>query len=203
MLSSSEFHKDFLAFKISAREIGVHGLSFVRDLSKEALSALIFEPKNEEFSWRAQGPTILHSRLERENDHSFAVHLSAEVQLYCVCVRCLSPVNHSLSVCFFIRMLEREHLRGRNTNYENWQFESESVAINLDEEDLSVGYFSEQCIDLGVILREQIFMLVPDYPQCGSTNGSLEASCDKALLVLPNDDGHRESPFVKLFNKIK
>lgn len=203
MLSSAEFHRDFLAFRISTHEIGVNGLKFARNVSPQALSALIFEPQNEAFSWHAQGETVVHYSLERENDHSFRINVSGELTLSCACVRCLDPVVHRFSVALTMRMLEKEHLSSHDDEVSEWQFDSAEIDMSLDG-DAPVGYFSDKCIDLGVILREQIFLQVPDYPQCGSLNGSSTASCGKSLpLLREGEDANRDNPFVKLLSKTR
>src|SRR5258705_48317 len=81
------------------------------------------------------------------------------------------------------------------TALDDWQFDSTEVDMNEDNESV-VGYFSDKCIDLGIILRDQIFLDLPDYPQCGPVNGDTKASCSKILPL--EGDQIRDNPFVKL-----
>jgi uncharacterized metal-binding protein YceD (DUF177 family) len=196
MISSVEFHSDFLAFRISTNEVGVEGLKFSRHLSEEALSALLFEPKIPSFSWRALSDIQVEAFLERENDHSFKVLLKADFLLTSSCARCLEPLSERFFLDFSIRMIEAEHLGINIEDTDDYQFDS--YEIDESGEDLPVGYFSARCIDLGVILREQIFFEAPDYPHCQSKDDGL--SCN-AKIKYESDDKSASHPFSKLLNK--
>jgi uncharacterized metal-binding protein YceD (DUF177 family) len=201
MLRSSEFHKDFFALRISVHEIGVTGLNFVKNISVDALSALLFEPNNSLFSWKSTNQTVVRFRLERENEHSFVVSTETDCVLSCTCVRCLDPVSVSLPLDFSIRMLEKEHFQ---SDADPVDFIFESSEIDSDKDDNpQVGYFSDKSIDLGIILRDQIFLKVPDYPQCGMAKGSSHAICNKSLPLPQAKREPRENPFVKLLYKTK
>lgn len=188
---SAEFHRDFIPFKISTSEIGVSDYSASRTLSVAAIDAMLREPTLPEFSWHATKDAMVHFTIERENDHSFIVHVKTWVSLSSLCVRCLNPVEYELSLDFSERMLEKEHL---GIDAEDLSFDSEESG---DEEDL-VGYFANQCIDVGVILRDQVFFCVPDYPHCPQENES-SARCGEVSHL----DKDNENPFVKFFNKTK
>jgi uncharacterized metal-binding protein YceD (DUF177 family) len=200
MLSSLSFHKDFSALRFSTHDIGVVGVSLKQSISAEAISALIFEPHNQDFTWVAQKPAELHLEIERENDHCFKVHVQATLVLNNTCVRCLKPVSKPFCLDFLIRMMEKKHL-GLDDNYDSLA-EGGSIEIDIskDDEDL-VGYFSGTCIDLGIILRDQIFLEVPDYPQCDGAECSLPLSGIKGLNALDRDDERGNNPFVKLLKK--
>lgn len=198
MLSSLEFHKEFHTFSIPIHEIGVNGLRLRQPISKEALSSLLFEPKNELFSWRALDGASVRFEIERENEHIFIVQLSALCPVGSPCVRCLDLVCQDLAIECRVRMLECEHL-GIDPGI--------GVDLSLDDEsqqdilkcDSSVGYFSKKRIDLGIILRDQIFLMVPDYPQCSKKQG---ASCNNALDLVREEESP-DNPFVQFFKKAK
>lgn len=197
MLSSLEFHKDFKAWRVSTHEIGVSGFNFSQNISQEALTALLFEPNNQDFSWRAEEEALVNFKLERENDHSFIVFIKTNLLLSNPCVRCLDPVSLPLNLDFSVRMLEKEHFGSDEDN-----FSCLTEDDFLDNNEALVGYFSHKCIDLGIILRDQIFLEVPDYPQCGMGKDAV-ATCNKSLPLTKNQDGQQENPFVKLFRKSK
>lgn len=196
MISSAEFHSDFLAFRISTQEVGVDGLKFARSVSKEALSALLFEPKIPSFSWQALNDIVVEALLERENDHSFKVWLRADFLLTSSCARCLDRISERFFLDFSIRMMAAEHLGINPEHADDYQFDS--YEIDESGEDLPVGYFSARCIDLGVILREQIFFEAPDYPHCKSKDDGL--SCNTKINS-GSDDKSASHPFSKLLDK--
>lgn len=203
MLSSAEFHKDFLALRVATHEIGVNGFDFTHEISADALSALIFEPNNATFSWKACKITTAHFHLERENDHAFKAKVRLTANLTCTCVRCLNEVSYICSLDFEIRLLEMEHLGIDESTALGWSADTFEVDLSAEDEAL-VGYFSEKSIDLGLILRDQIFLQVPDYPHCGISNDALHASGCKTLPIESVEDEKRHNnPFVKLFGKTK
>jgi uncharacterized metal-binding protein YceD (DUF177 family) len=195
MLPSSEIHIDLQALIVSTLEVGVRGLSFERSLKPEALNALLLEPGND-FGWSTSANSLVSCSLEQENAHAYRVHIKSSLTLNCACVRCLEIVPHALELDFVIRMLEKEAHKEEEFP-EELCFDGDS-ALNGDE--ALVGYFSARSIDLGQILREQIFLEVPDYPKCGGDRALIKKAC--STLIDQNGESHRrENPFIKLFNK--
>lgn len=192
MLSSIEFHKEFSPLIVSTNEVGVDGLKLKHIISQQALDALLFEPSDAEFCWKSNSQAEIYCELERENDHSFKVSFQGELNLYTLCGRCLNQLNVPCKLDFGIRMIEKKHL------FENEAECSFDTADLVSNEPL-VGYFSDRCIDLGVILRDQIFLQMPDYPQCVSDGSFL--SCNKSLAQANENNQHNDNPFVKLFKK--
>lgn len=192
MLSSLEFHKDFSPLRVSTNEIGVDGLKLKQTLSVAAMDALLFEPSDPDFCFKSRAPLTLSCLLERENEHSFKVSLQGDLTLYTLCGSCLDPMDIPCPIDFHIRMMEEEHIFGP----EDLSFDSADVK----GDDPLVGYFRDRCIDLGIILREQIFLQMPDYPQCAGVDGSFRA-CNKSLLASDENSLRNDNPFVKLFKK--
>lgn len=203
MLSSVEFHKDFAALRVNEREIAVNGLVLKEEISSEALSALIFEPKNIEFSWRCEKNVVVNARITRENDHGFLLDLNTSLSLTCTCVRCLEPVSLAMEVSFAGRLLESEHLGLEEHNAETAG--SFDISVDLSEEADDVAYFSGKTLDLGIVLRDQIFLMVPDYPHCGMSKDALSASgCAFSPSICKEQEAElRDNPFVKRFGKNK
>ena len=196
MISSADFHKDFSSLHIATHEIGVGGMKLVQTLSPNTLSALLFEPNNQMFSWQAMIPVAISFDLERENAHSFKVAIAGVFTLNSVCVGCLEPLEHQFSLDFSIRMLEKEHFVTHATESTEWKFDSDELDMSIDES-LSVGYFANHCIDLGVLLRDQIFYEAPDYPHCLSCNHR------STKADLEDDERKQNNPFLKLLNKTR
>lgn len=197
MLSSAEFHSDFKALIISTLEVGVTGLTLEKEIRAQALTSLLAEADST-FSWKALEPTLVSFFVEQENAHSYKVHAKAELILHCACVRCLTLVAHRIPLDFSIRMLEDSDHKLQDEEIHEMSLDSDSL---LDENDFPVGYFSQRSIDLGLILREQIFLEVPDYPKCGGDRAKDKKAC--APLLSAEQDSVRENPFAKLLKRPK
>jgi uncharacterized metal-binding protein YceD (DUF177 family) len=189
MLSSSKFHSDFASWLLATNEVGINGLILSHRVSAEALSALIKEPNDDLFSWISQTPSDIKFIITRENDHAFKINLSGKLTLYSPCTRCLEPVSHEIDLDFTIIMIENAELLAAAVNPRESMFDSESAS---DGESQTVGYFSGRHLDLGLILREQIFLEVPDYPHC-------QATCKQDTALLDSTMSTRENPFVKFW----
>jgi len=196
MLSSSQFHSDFKALVISTLEVGVLGLKLKREIKAEALTRLLAEA-DITFSWRALNNAVVSIEIEQESAHAYLAHINTELMLESACVRCLNAIAHRIPISFSIRMLEDEEKHKLDQKPDEMTIESDSL---MDEEDVLVGYFSGKSIDLGLILREQIFLEVPDYPRCGGDMAINKKSCE---LLLKEHEATEvpANPFVKLLKK--
>jgi len=196
MLSSSQFHSDFKALIISVLEVSLQGLKLEQEIKANALTALLAEP-DATFSWQALDPVFVSFFIEQENAQSYIVHVKSELKLYCACVRCLNLIAHLIPLNFSIRMLAAE---------EEKQEEALEISLDsdslLDEGEMPVGYFLKRSIDLGLILREQIFLEVPDYPKCGGLMAINKEPCE-SLPSEAKEAPIRENPFAKLLKKPK
>ena len=197
MLASSQFHNDFATWTVSVYEIGVNGLNLKRSLSTAALSALLKEQHNEIFSWQLLEPSEVEISISRDNDKAFKVHMCCSLILSCSCVRCLEPTSFKLALDFIITMMEGSEL-GPDEIPGDYSFDSDCVETT-DDSDNAVGYFFGRTIDLGLILREQIFLEVPDYPECQSPAAMIKATCKAPLALLSTPVSTRENPFVKFW----
>lgn len=165
--------------------MGVDGLNLKQTISIDAINALLFEAGDPDFCFKSRELALLTCFLERENDHAFRVSIKADLKLYSQCGMCLEPLDIPCHLDFSILMIEGE----------------EVLLPEIDGAELmsdpSVGYFSGRCIDLGLILRDQIFLQMPDYPQCESQGLT---PCNKSLL-LESESVSVKNPFVKFFKK--
>lgn len=71
------------------------------------------------------------------------------------CVRCLNPI--SMEIANKIKLFLYS---------EDGTFVKEPGEKELSEKDLEFGFYSGDRIDLGEFLREQILLILPDYPLC-------------------------------------
>jgi len=197
MFSSSQFHSDFAPWVVSTHEIGVNGLKLSRSVGIEAFNALLKEQNDSLFSWQLMHATQADFLITRENDKAFKVHVKSHIIVRCACVRCLEPVGFELDLNFVITMMEGSEL-GPDEIAGDYSFDSDCVEANADT-DTAVGYFFHRNIDLGLILREQIFLEVPDYPECQSPKAMAQATCKPATALLSKEVSTRENPFVKFW----
>lgn len=198
MLASKDFHKEFSSLVVPLNDIGVNGYDYKGLLSAEALSALIQEPHDQMFSYSSQTESALAFFIERENDHCFKVNIQTTLHLTGSCVRCLKPLTHEISLDFWVRMLDGVHLGVQEEQEKLGFLDEHDFDMNSDAD--TVGYFYQRCIDVGLILREQIFLEAPDYPQCSHTN------CETLLRGIMGALGKDEkypynNPFAKLLKK--
>lgn len=196
MLSSADFHSDFKSWTVSTHEVGVIGLLFERYVPDETLTALLKEKDRGIFSWKAKGPSLVRFSLNQEGTQAFTLTLAGTLHLCSACTKCLNEIEHEIELKLHMRLLEQEVVHNEDKDDE-LVFDSDSLD---DENDSVVGYFSKKSIDLGLILREQIFFSVPDYPYCGGPFAVEKEDC-RVLLLTSSDDKPRESPFMKLLKK--
>jgi uncharacterized protein len=138
----------------------------------------------------------LQCLLDRGDDNTVHVrgHLSAEVGLECG--RCLEP---------FVVPLEQEldlfYLPHRPD-----QGEEEEDEVELSDRDMVVAYYRNDTLDLGEILREQLFLAMPLARVCREDCRGLCRTCGANLNVAacacpPEEKGSPFSPLRGLFDK--
>lgn len=141
-----------------------------------------------EDSFRLEGGR-LQSHLDRGDDDTVHVrgHLSAEVGLQCG--RCLEPFRLPLE-----QELDLFYLPHRPD-----QGEEEEDEVELSDRDMVVAYYRDDTLDLGEVLREQIFLALPLAHVCREDCKGLCRSCGAnrnlaACACVPETD----SPFASL-----
>lgn len=194
MLSSASFHSDFKSWHVSTHEVGVIGVSLEQSLSLEALSALIYEKDRGLFGWAAKNPHSVHFKITQEGTDAFKLELKGVLRLFSSCTKCLEEIEHEIDVSVSMRLLEQTL-----PDQERQELLFDSDALE-DVDEAVVGYFYQKSIDLGLILREQIFLSVPDYPHCGIAPAVKKEACERSFLV-PTDDKPQKNPFMTLLNK--
>lgn len=176
-------YPDLEALKVSTSEIGASPFELRGELSASSVSFLLLEPTRQDYSWQARESFSPVFSLTRENNHTFKVLGQARLVLANSCVRCLELVDHEIKLDFTLRLLEKR--------------ENQREALDFDyNSDYTVEYFSNRQIDLAQILREQIFLALPDYPQCS-------VGCETFIPLANVDEGKvgKQNPFLKFLEK--
>ncbi len=112
------------------------------------------------------------------------------VEMQLTCVRCLDDFKWPLQNRF--RYLLWPQLKA-----------SVSKEKELQQDDLEVFYFEGEYIDLRPLVREQIYLNLPQYPHCKEDCLGMCSRCGENLNTTPcacPQDSRRQSPFSVLQN---
>lgn len=197
---STDFHKNLSAFVILTSEVGLKGFRLEKEIGIEPLNCMLKE-SSERPSWHAKKPICPSFLIEKESEQSYLVLAKVNLELFYPCVRCLEEVQHDFNFDFKIRMLPGKKLSlDELTEFSDEKFFS-TDDLNSEDSALAVGYFSDQKIDLALILREQIFLELPDYPSCKSDKMINSNPCRMDFIDISDSEFKLQNPFVKFFNK--
>ncbi|MCA9508710.1 MAG: DUF177 domain-containing protein [Myxococcales bacterium] len=197
MLSSIDFHSDFKTWIVPTHEIGTIGLSFEKMISAQTLCALLHEKNRNDFTWKAKNDHRVRCKLIHEGTSAFMLDMTGRLELFSSCARCLNEIQHSIEINLHMRLLEQKMVDAQESNLE-LIFDSDS--LQDDENEIVTGYFLRKSIDLGLILREQIFFSVPDYPYCGGPLAVKKEGCGLSIVTSPDHEPPK-NPFIKLLKK--
>ena len=161
----------------------------------------------------ALDPAVLHLEGEKSFDlqqgrlkvhldkgEESTVHVQGKLQarLGLECGRCLEPValavDHPVDLFYLPRHKES-------------QAEEQDADVQLSDHQMVVAYYDQDLLDLGEMVREQIFLLVPMRrlcredcrgicPECGKNNNNERCEC-----VPPTSPDPRLAGLGKLFDK--
>ena len=134
--------------------------------------------------------------LERGDDESVHVRGSLEARLGLQCGRCLEPFD--LNVNQQLDLFYLPHRPGHG--------EEEEEDVQLSDRDMVVAYYRDDVLDLGEMVREQLFLGLPMRrvcrdeckglcPTCGVNRNATDCNCP------PVDGDLRLAPLRKLFDK--
>lgn len=133
------------------------------------------EPELANEDSRITGRSILDLRADRKGDRvKIAGSISSQVQIFCD--RCLAPL--SIPVAQNFDLLYIPPLGARASDEE----------MEIDPDDLSIGFYQGQTIDLDDLVREQIELALPMArlcsqecrglcPDCGANLNQKECTC--------------------------
>ena len=125
-----------------------------------------FEGRSTDF--RVVAPVALDGQILKDRDR-FRLIGTVETELELACSRCLDPFRLPLRAQFDVRYLPQSE----NTGGER----------GVEEDDLSVAFYRDETIDLGQLLDEQFYLLLPMKPLCRDDCKGLCPSCGANLNV--------------------
>ncbi|MCX8044987.1 MAG: DUF177 domain-containing protein [Desulfobacterota bacterium] len=150
-------------FSIAVEDIPDAGLHLTTSWDSAALVDIL-EAQNESFT--VMSPVELDFRFSRSADTIIAEgSLQLVVQLQCV--RCLSVFMHRLDETYRYVLVSQTGTPQRHTQ--------------PDEEDTDIAYYTGESIDLRPLVREQIYLAMPDYPHCSEACKGLCPQCGTNL----------------------
>lgn len=129
--------------RIDVKEIPPEGLDLVESLEPAAVHV----QDSDEFTLEKGG--TLRCRVELRDEDTVAVSGQLLARLGLVCGRCLDPFAHEVDQKLELFLLP--HREGQE----------EEDEVELSERDMVVGYYRDRRIDLGEMVREQLFLGVP------------------------------------------
>ena len=123
-------------------------------------------------AWNAVGDASLDVHLDPDPE-TYRLRGTGHFAIAHDCVRCLQPVPFHLDVDFGLRLIQGDPERPPEEEDEGLSgFDDEGFE---DDEDF-VTYQGDK-IDLGEIIREQIFLTVPMHPSCDSEGADPAEAC--------------------------
>jgi uncharacterized protein len=132
----------------------------------------------------------LQGRIDRGDDDTVHVrgHLAAEVGLQCG--RCLEPFQVPLDQELDLFYLP--HRPGLD--------EEEEDEVELSDRDMVVAYYRDDTLDLGDVLREQLFLALPLARVCREDCAGLCRTCgaNRNVVKCACPPEEKESPFSSL-----
>ena len=143
--------------KVNVADIKSEGLETSFSLSREELEGVLEDPKGEISA--AAGGLSVKARLDRLSDTIFVKgQIVADVGY--TCVRCTADKSLDLAIDLHAVLMPRPGAAGH-------PFEEDEDGVELSAEDLDVTFYEGTEIDLNDIVREAIYLKMPDYPSCG------------------------------------
>jgi uncharacterized protein len=146
---------------IDLQKIPPDGKTLELGLPVERLAPLL---GGDEF--RLAAPVRLNGKVERASRDSFRVRGELETTLELDCVRCLEAFPMPLHEALDLLYLPQSANVG-----------PEDEERGLKEEDLAVAFYQDEKIDLGALVREQVYLALPMKPLCRSDCRGLCPSC--------------------------
>jgi uncharacterized protein len=123
------------------------------------------------------GDTLLVFDIERQDRRYRLVgRVTAELELRCS--RCLEPMRLPVDAPFDVRYLPASVNTGEDE-------------AEVAEEDLGVAFYEAETIDLGQLVREQLYLSLPMKPLCRAECEGLCPECGANLNVAPCGCEHR------------
>jgi uncharacterized metal-binding protein YceD (DUF177 family) len=125
-------------------------------------------PRSEDDVFRVVSPVMLSFDIDQQETGRFRVagHLTGELEL--TCSRCLEPFTLPVAADFDLRYVPRTENVGEDER-------------EVEEDDLTTAFYSEDEIDLGHLITEQFQLAVPMKPLCDEACKGLCPQCGTNL----------------------
>ncbi len=149
------------SFTVRADRIPVGGLDISEVLSVEFLSELVFEG-SKPLTWQAVEGAEVQLHLMPE---ATMIRLTGggKFVMATPCIRCMHQASFAVTLDFNTRLMPGQaELEADGTI----TLESFSDDVPVQEEEFVVSYYQDGIIDISALLREQLFLDLPDYPTC-------------------------------------
>ena len=114
-------------------------------------------------TFRIAAPVKLAFDIYKDNDQ---FHLVGSVQttLELGCSRCLDPFRWPVDAAFDLRYQPHAQNSGEGER-------------EIEEDDLTTAFYEDETIDLGQLMREQVYLALPMKPLCGDECKGLCPTC--------------------------
>jgi len=157
--------------RVNIDEIKEAGLDRRWDVARDDLEAIVL---GDRAGWHARGPAHVDVHLDKV-ERRVLVTARATAELEAECRRCLRPVTSDVPVEFELTMVPSDEYQdeGRGTEDKTHHPVAGSFAAEEAEEEVYTG----KVIDLDPILREQVLLALPAYPECGEACKGLCSVC--------------------------
>ena len=125
-------------------------------------------PTAEGDAFRVVSPVMLSFDVDGQETggHRVKGHLTAELEL--TCSRCLEPFTLPVATDFDLRYVPRTENAGEGEK-------------EVEEDDLSTAFYSDDEIDLGQLIMEQLHLALPMKPLCAQECKGLCPQCGTNL----------------------
>ncbi len=149
---------------------------------------------NGDVHWSAIGPADIELGLEIE---SAFVRMQGEAHfsLQHLCVRCgQRDVSFEVPLVVDLRLVERAPDKEINADFEQFDDGDDHAGLPLgdaaDLEDIDIASYTGNSVDVGAVLREQLFLELPAHPNCESPGSTLGEPCLRSTDKLPVEREH-------------
>jgi uncharacterized protein len=120
--------------------------------------------------FRVTAPVALSVDVSRQDGRRYRLAGRVVTTLDMVCSRCLEPMALPVDAAFDLEYLPRTENVGEGER-------------EIEEEDLTTAFYTDETIDLGELMSEQIQLAVPMKPLCSETCRGLCPQCGTNLNV--------------------
>ncbi len=146
-------------------------LNEIRDAHErvdEVYQAAVFaERLDDADSFRVMGPIALGFDIYKD-DELFHLVGTLKGRIESQCSRCLEPFEHPIDTTFDLRYQPRAENTGEGER-------------EIEDDDLTTAFYDDDRIDLGQLMREQIYLALPMKPLCRELCRGLCPQCGTNL----------------------